>query len=205
MLQLWRARLPFRSDTALLRLLQGRFSAVAKDGFPIKSFTDLSALKGTLAIWSQGIPQNHTAQQTSNERLIEREKPRRAAASAQARNNRDSSTRQVCIWFLTQCSYPRWNSAGWGLVGFQYLSSYLLKDCGISCSGIVGLRGTLRDGGFRRIAHELVGFCFLVLCLEAGHCHGDFSFSLYPIFHKFSIWTENWKPVHQKRVIVWFP
>lgn len=44
-----------------------------------------SALKAILVIWSQEIPQSHISQQTSH-RFIERENPRRVAASAQMRS-----------------------------------------------------------------------------------------------------------------------
>lgn len=50
--------------------------------------------KFILVTGTQGVPQNHTIQQTSHKRFVRREKNRRVAASVQARNSRELNRRQ---------------------------------------------------------------------------------------------------------------
>lgn len=56
--------------------------------------------KNILAAGSQGIPQSHSAQQTSQDRIVGREKTRRVAASAGMRNSRELNGYRDYIEFL---------------------------------------------------------------------------------------------------------
>jgi hypothetical protein len=76
--------------------------------------------KGILAVGSQGIPQSHSAQQTSHKSFNKREKTRRVGASVPVRGNRELSRRQ----HLYRASYVRWE---------------LLSRMGISRVGIGGI------------------------------------------------------------------
>jgi len=72
---------------------------------------------GILAVKTQGIPQHHTAHQTTHRRFTGREESRRVVATAQVRSSRELRRRHCLYSVSWEWSLLRWNHPGqdWGV------------------------------------------------------------------------------------------